>query len=65
MWIIQDADTGTEVGRIEELLTEAGDTVIRATVHGKSRDFDAPPFGKTVAFVKAQSWVETQPKAKG
>ena len=65
MWIIRDAETQEEVGLIEEVMSDSGDNVLRVSVLGKAKEFSAPPFEKTRAFMAAQTWIEavvmTQP----
>tara|TARA_R100001086_G_C11638058_1_gene203711 strand:- start:186 stop:413 length:228 start_codon:yes stop_codon:yes gene_type:complete len=58
MWIIRDAETQEEVGLIEEVMKDNGDNVLRASIFGRTKEFPAPPFEKTRAFMAAQTWVE-------
>lgn len=60
MWIIRDADTQEEVGLIEEVMADNGKNILRASIFGKTKDFPAPPFEKTRAFMDADAWVQAQ-----
>jgi hypothetical protein len=60
MWIIKDASTKKEVGRLEEYITDEGDFFVRATAFGATKDFHSPSSERGYTFARAQAWVETQ-----
>ena len=64
MWIIRDPKTQEQVGTISQVLLDDGPfrkfEIIRAEAFGQSKDFDAPPFRKTEAFLAAQAWIEVR-----